>query len=199
MKCQGCGWVTKQIKETGMSEKGKGKQGFESVKKRRKTQVRRAKESNSHPTSFASQSAPIPSLLPKMKRVKMQEVEEEARPILTQANDTTSTSKSQTSAPPKPPPSSPTLDTAIHSSRSTIAQSSATAPPSTSASPAPASPAPTSLDSKLAATKKRKRNKQPNGLAELLAKKKKDDVISGSGGGGGAGGGLGLRDFLQGL
>lgn len=32
MKCQGCGWVTKQLKGTEMSEKGKGKEGFESVK-----------------------------------------------------------------------------------------------------------------------------------------------------------------------
>jgi len=198
MNCQGCGWITKQIKETGMSEKGKGKQGFESVKKRRKIEAKRAKESNSHPTSFASQPSPFPSPVLKTKRKKIEGAEEAARPILSQAKDTRSTLNSQTSAPPKPRPSSPTLDTAIHSSRSVIAPPPAHVSPSTSASPAPASPAPTSLDSKLAATKKRKRPKQPNGLAELLAKKKKDDSSSGIGGGG-AGGGLGLKDFLQGL
>jgi len=195
MRCQGCGWATKQLKETGMNEKGKGKEGFESVKKRRKIESRRVKGSNSHPTSFASHPIPVPSPLLKTRRVKMQGEKEAVQPVATQANDTTSISNSQTLDAPNPRPSSITLNDAVHSSRSNTAPPPAHASPSTSASPAPASPAPTSLDSKLAATKKRKRPKQPNGLAELLAKKKKDDGTGGSGGGGG----LGLKDFLQGL
>jgi len=197
MNCQGCGWVTKQV-ET--SEKGKGKEGFESVKKRRRLKAKRREESNSHPTSFLSQPTSIPSPLLKTKRQKVEGTPEvpQAAPAPTKVE--ASTSKSQTQAPSNPLTSSTSLDTTSLPSRSSSIASSIP-PHSASASPAPssASPAPTSLDSKLAATKKRKRSKQPSGLAELLAKKKKDVGSGGAMGGGGGGGGLGLQDFLQGL
>jgi len=196
MNCQGCGWVTKQI-ET--SEKGKGKEGFESVKKRRRIEAKRREESNSHPTSFLSQPTPVHSPLLKTKRAKVVEAQDRPRPAPAPTNVEASTSKSQTPTPSNPLPSSTSLDTASLPSRPTSVSSNSLHPHSTSASPAPTllAPPPTSLDSKLAATKKRKRSKQPNGLAELLAKKKKDDGLGGGMGGGG--GGLGLQDFLQGL
>jgi len=196
MNCQGCGWVTKQV-ET--SEKGKGKEGFESVKKRRRLEAKRLEESNSHPTSFLSQPTPVHSPLLKTKRKNVEAISQVPRAVPTSVQVESSASKSQTPTSSNSLPSSTALDTAPLLSRSSSVSSISLHPHTTSASPAPstAPPAPTSLDSKLAATKKRKRSKQPSGLAELLAKKKKDD---GSGGGsGGGGGGLGLQDFLQGL
>ncbi|GAA5988864.1 hypothetical protein JCM5350_000989 [Sporobolomyces pararoseus] len=199
LKCQGCGWATKRLRESkGQEEsgkgKGKGKEVFESVKKRRKERERREKEANSHPTQFSS----IPMLASTADKAHVPK--SASKPTASPSPSTpsiqsTSNSKSNSPLPPRQTSSlAPSLPSV---SSSTTKTPSSTHSPSTSNPQTPsASPAPPSLDSKLAASKKRKRSKQPNGLAELLAKKKKDE---GGSGGGGGGGGLGLQDFLKGL
>ena len=199
LKCQGCGWATKRMRESKDQEekgnvKGKGKEVFESVKKRRKERERREKEAKSHPTQFRS----TPSLASTADKAK---IPKSASKSTASPSPSTpliqSTSNSKTNS-PRPPPLAPSLPSSLPSVNSTETKGpAATHSPSDSNSRTPsASPAPASLDSKLAASKKRKRSKQPNGLAELLAKKKKDE---GGSGGGGEGGGLGLQDFLKGL
>ncbi|GAA5957742.1 hypothetical protein JCM3765_003751 [Sporobolomyces pararoseus] len=200
LKCEGCGWATKRLRDsTGEGEKGKGKEAFESVKKRRKERERREKEANSHPTQFRS----TPSLAPTTDKTKEKKQKGDIDPARIQSTfssrvQSTSNSKSNS---PLPTPPTASLPSSIPSNKPSTNKIPASSQfPSVDNSPAPtASPAPTSLDSKLAALKKRKRSKQPNGLAELLAKKKKDEGGSSGGSGAGGGGGLGLQDFLKGL
>ncbi|GAA5852590.1 hypothetical protein JCM3766R1_005373 [Sporobolomyces carnicolor] len=178
LRCDGCGWTTKRTRVTG---EGNGKNNFESVRKRTREQERRVKEASSHPTQFRGPALPN-SKQPDTSSAK---VVPESKKNVDVVPEPASASSLAATPLPLGPSRSP-------SAAPTTASSSARQSPAPSAT---STSTPTSLDSKLASTsKKRKRPKQPNGLAELLAKKKKDD---GAASGGGAK--LGLQDFLQGL
>ncbi|GAA6016425.1 hypothetical protein JCM11491_002407 [Sporobolomyces phaffii] len=189
LHCDRCRCTTRRPETSPVdrNDTGLGKDRFESVKKRRRAQARRATDASSHPTQFRATAAPSASAETSSKgnRAKGLVDSQHAGPSSSSSRDPVRPVSSTASLRPLPsqPPSVPS--------------SSRPAPqaPSRAAPPGPAPPE-SSLDSKLAGAKKRKRSKQPTGLAELLAKKKKDD---GGGGGGGGGGGLGLQDFLQGL
>ncbi|GAA5949447.1 hypothetical protein JCM21900_004070 [Sporobolomyces salmonicolor] len=215
-RCDGCGWITRRLEDRSAGgDEGKERKGkFERVKKRRRMAARRAKEL-AHPTALvaatvnesafttagavrtvskkvAAPSVPAPpsSLAPSSKPP--------SRPASSAASPAPSSSAAplpksaarsiavlENISPPLSPPS-------VSSPRpTTSSQYSNSAKPSASPSATP-----TTLDAK-ASSKKRKRPKQPSGLAELLeAKKKREKEM---GGAAGAGGGLGLQDFLQGL
>ncbi|GAA5961726.1 hypothetical protein JCM3765_000491 [Sporobolomyces pararoseus] len=201
LKCEGCGWATKRLREsTGEGEKGKGKEAFESVKSRRRERERREKEANSHPTQFRW----TPSLAPTTDTTKEKNQKSDTHPAKIQSASSSrvqSSSNSKSNSPlPAPPTASPPSSILSNKPSTNKIPASSQFPSVSTSQPPTASPAPASLDSKLAASKKRKRSKQPNGLAELLAKKKKDEGgSSGGNGSGGGGGDLGLQDFLKGL
>ncbi|GAA5902605.1 uncharacterized protein JCM6883_007182 [Sporobolomyces salmoneus] len=189
LRCEGCGWTTRRKEDR---EAVRGGRDLVSVKKRRKERERRTKEANSHPTQFRATTTS--KTQDKVKNDERTSNLKSESPLPTAPLASTHASTLPDSLSRNP---SPALTTATTSS------SKASLPDSTP-SPIPAPPPSVStsaqtLDSKLAASsaKKRKRSKQPNGLAELLAKKKKDE--GGAGGSAGSGGGLGLQDFLQGL
>ncbi|GAA5937742.1 uncharacterized protein JCM15063_002102 [Sporobolomyces koalae] len=203
LRCEGCRTVTRRIQDS-MNSNGqapRGKAAFESCKKRRKLEAKRARDAACHPTAFSSHTTTLPQPLTTTKRpnpevsiskkVMRDATRAETPPKLTGPT----TSRERPTLAPKPAIASPSMSTAKRpgstpTSTSTSA-SPAPLPPPTSTASVPSKDSTTSLDSKLA-SKKRKRPKQPSGLAELLAKKKQDQGASG-------GAGLGLQDFLQGL
>ncbi|GAA5886191.1 hypothetical protein JCM16303_004456 [Sporobolomyces ruberrimus] len=199
VRCEGCRAVTKRGTNVEEGQGGKGRGAFGSVKKRRKELARRAREAASHPTQFRSttalpQAAVTTTTVGKGKRA-LDAPGSLAQPLPVATDPGSSTdsplpSSSSTASAPKP--SQPQAKAPSSSKISRLSSIDGITP-----SPV-TTPSPSSLDSKLA-SKKRKRSKQPNGLAELLAKKKKDEGTSAAGGSGGGGGGLGLQDFLQGL
>ncbi|EGU12203.1 putative protein TPRXL [Rhodotorula toruloides ATCC 204091] len=209
--CDGCGWTSRRPAEARSDEGSKalkGRSQFERVKKRRRTEAKRATEV-AHPTLLAAkQGRAAVTGATSMSKTSM-----ESRQV----------SVDETETPSKvPPPSAQTLSEPSHlpisssgtsrnsseqpasnklSANPSPAASDRPCPKPTSARPSPApssrlstpsaaSPAP-SDSSTNAASKKRKRPKQPSGLAEMIeAKKRKEKEASG---------GAGLADFLQGL
>ncbi|GAA5886228.1 hypothetical protein JCM16303_004469 [Sporobolomyces ruberrimus] len=198
VKCEGCRAVTKRGTNAEDRHDGKEREAFDSVKKRRKELARRAREAASHPTQFHTTALPQAAMTRKDKG--------KAKAVVD--NSCTVAGPLPGATEPDPSPNSPLPSFSPNPSAPKPSVPEEKVPPSSKTSrlssidsitPSPViTPAPTSLDSKLA-SKKRKRPKQPNGLAELLAKKKKDEGTSAAGGNGGGGGALGLQDFLQGL
>ncbi|GAA6016461.1 hypothetical protein JCM11491_002422 [Sporobolomyces phaffii] len=193
LHCDRCRCTTRRPETSPVdrNDTGLGKDRFESVKKRRRAQARRATDASSHPTQFRATAAPSASAETSSKgnRAKGLVDSQHAGPSSSSSRDPVRPVSSTASL--RPLPSQPSsVPSSSRPSPRPVSQAPSRAPPS---GPAPPE---SSLDSKLAGAKKRKRSKQPSGLAELLAKKKKED---GGGGGGGGGGGLGLQDFLQGL
>ena len=106
LKCQGCGWATKRLRDLkGQEENGKGKGVFESVKKRRKERERREKEANSHPTQFT----PTPSLTPAANKTKYLEQKSISKPTASPSSSRPSiqsASNSKSNSPLPPPQTS---------------------------------------------------------------------------------------------
>ncbi|GAA5855005.1 hypothetical protein JCM9279_005719 [Rhodotorula babjevae] len=221
--CGGCGSVSRRATEaasssTAASATAMGKGAFERVKKRRRVAVQRRDEA-AHPTALTGSTRPAHILAALSRSAagpdavdgrarrpgRVASAASAAPPSSTTtasplsaalAAGPASSRPTPTSAVAPPRPTAPSLAPSRPTSTSSTARSNPSSL-STSTSPAPASaraaasPAPLAAD---AATKKRKRPKQPSGLAELLEAKKKREQGEKA-----AGGGLGLAGFLQGL
>ncbi|GAA5983509.1 hypothetical protein JCM11641_005833 [Rhodosporidiobolus odoratus] len=215
--CGGCGWTTKRVGEADASKNGKEK--FERVKKRTRLREKREdavlhptalrkpvvdlKGKQKASTGVTHEEDEDPPAVPSRRTVLRRE--EPGVPASALPPSASSAYPAFASATSSPNPASlPSSSRAApyHSekpppSRSPPASSYKQAPtPSTSASSCSAPPASSSkLPSSEAnstsamAPKKRKRTKQPSGLAEMLEAKKKKETDAGKGGG--------LMDFLQ--
>ncbi|GAA5902655.1 uncharacterized protein JCM6883_007196 [Sporobolomyces salmoneus] len=189
LRCERCGWATRRKED---KEAVRGGREFESVKKRRKERERSRKEANSHPTQFRATTTSRTQDKSQNDNRPSKVKSESPLPTARLASTPASTLPHSLSRNPS------SVAAVATTNLTTVSLPDAPSHPVSAPSPSVSTSAQI-LDSKLAApsAKKRKRSKQPNGLAELLAKKKKDE--GGAGGSSGNGGGLGLQDFLQGL
>ncbi|BGP33913.1 hypothetical protein JCM10296v2_005722 [Rhodotorula toruloides] len=210
--CDGCGWTSRRPAEANFDEgfkASKGRSQFELVKKRRRVEAKRATEV-AHPTLLAAKqgraaATGATSLSKSFMESRQSSVDETEMP------STASTPSARMLTVPSPPPVSScgasrhpseqpaSTKTSVNPSRASSVRPSplptsalsSPAPSSKVSTPSAASPAPSDSSATNAASKKRKRPKQPSGLAEMLeAKKRKEKEASG---------GVGLADFLQGL
>ncbi|GAA5944535.1 hypothetical protein JCM3775_003287 [Rhodotorula graminis] len=216
--CGGCGAVSRRASEAvgpaapalAAAATTMGKGALEPVKKRRRVALQRRLEAV-HPTALASTSArpaapargasPTRAAAGRATRPGRDEPASNCRPpppttTMALPPPSTSTAAPATSRPPRPSPASTSLPPGppVEPSRPASAASTSRSTPSLSTAASPSltsTPTPTSAPT--AASKKRKRPKQPSGLAELLEAKKKREQ------GEKAAGGLGLAGFLQGL
>ncbi|BGP09919.1 hypothetical protein JCM10049v2_005797 [Rhodotorula toruloides] len=210
--CDGCGWTSRRPAEARSDEGSKAvtrRSQFERVKKRRRVEAKRATEV-AHPMLLAAkQGMAAATGASSMSKTAVEF--RQASVDKTEPPSKASTFSARTLAVPSSPPISSrgasrnpseqaaSTKASVNSSRASSVRLS---PLPTSARPSPApssklstpfagSPAPSDSSATTAAFKKRKRPKQPSGLAEMLeAKKRKEKEASG---------GAGLADFLQGL
>ncbi|GAA6050621.1 hypothetical protein JCM3770_001492 [Rhodotorula araucariae] len=207
--CGGCGATSRRPRdsEAGMLAGGAGKVALERVNKRRRVEVKRRDEAL-HPTAHASAASQTARAEP--DAVHLADVASTVAPdrgasaLYEGAREPAPTPSSSVSAKvpstasshattPLPATHSRPVPSSRLPSRSESARPTLTSSASSPVNPAPpAFAAPTPSLSVTVASKKRKRPKQPSGLAELLeAKKKREKAANASG--------TGLADFLQGL
>ncbi|BGP50086.1 hypothetical protein JCM10450v2_005997 [Rhodotorula kratochvilovae] len=166
--CGGCGATSRRPRDaeaTTQSGRQTGKAALERVKKRRRVQVKRRDE-GLHPTALAAAAS-------RDRQATPAGVAQPSGASATTASSRQASAQAKKDRKPAPSPSpSPFV-------------------PANTPSTVPSRPLPPPAAAVMT-TKKRKRPKQPSGLAELLEAKKKREKEEKAGG-------AGLADFLQGL
>lgn len=198
--CDGCGWTSRRSVEgktdTG-SQASTGRSNFERVKKRRRVDAKRSTEV-AHPTFLAGkQEAAFDEAVGASIMRNLSAKSRSASVVAEGTPSKASTPSTPALAEPGRLPASSRDASRIPSEKTVSTSTSAnpwgasTARPSPTPTSARPSPAPSDSTAGGPSSKKRRRPKQPTGLAEMLeAKKRKEEATSG---------GAGLADFLQGL